>query len=132
MAFVDANDVRNDDEIWRRIFPGRPQITYEHDEGRWRPSSAAFEDSDGPDDPMSALLAREGTVARALAGRWNGWFLAELRAAVFRADEQGIARDPTPDDPNHLLVFGRKTSGRRRRWARSARWVVPPHLPPPP
>ena len=129
----DAEDIKDEDDIWRRISPvPGPQLTYEHDEGRWRPSSAAFADSDGAADPMSALLAREDTPTRALRGRWTGWFLAILQARVFRGDGQVIARDPTTEDPNHLLIHGRKPPKVRRHWARLARWVIPPNLPPPP
>jgi len=131
MALVDDKDIRGEDDVWRRVPSSPSQLTYEHDERRWRPSSAAFEDS-GPDDPMSALLAREDTPQRALQGRWSGWFLAALGAEMLRADGQGIARDPTEEDPSHVLVFGRKTRKIQRRWAKSARWIVPPDLPAPP
>ena len=133
MPLVDAEDIGPDDEIWRRIppAPGR-QLTYEHDENRWRPSSAAFQDSDGPDDPLSALLGREDTAERALAGKWSGFFLASVSAGLLRSHQQGIARGPTAEDANHLLIFGRKTHSRRQRWAKSARWIVGPDLPPPP
>lgn len=131
MALVDAPDIHDDEDVWRRVLASPPQLTYDHDEHRWRPSSAAFEDS-GPDDPMSALLAREDTAERALRGPWEGWVLAAVGAGMLRADGQGIARAPTPEDRSHLLVFGRKTRAMKRRWARLARWVVPPELPAPP
>jgi hypothetical protein len=76
-------------------------------------------------------LARDDTPARALLGRWEGWLLAAIGAGVFRLDEQILVRVPTLDDPNHVQVVGRKTKARRRHWAKVARWVNPPDLPPP-
>ena len=127
---VEAADIDAEDDIWRRIPGIRSHLTYDHDNRRWRPSSAAFEDH-GDDDAMSALLAREDTPDRATAGRWAGAFLAVLKAAVYRGDKQLIVRDPTPEEPSHLGVIGPKPKSVRRRWAEKASWVSEPNLTPP-
>ena len=131
---VDDPSITNDAEIWRRIPFNPKQMVYLYDENRWRPSSGAFLDS-SDDGPMSALLGDGDTIDRALSGKWSdppgSWFIAALQAAEFRQDAQGIARDATPEDANHLLVFGRKTRPRMRRWAEHARWVAGQTLPPP-
>jgi hypothetical protein len=38
----------------------------------------------------------------------------------------GIERRPTADEPDHVVVIGTKTQGKRRRLARECLWVVPP------
>ena len=131
----DDPSISNDAEIWRRVPFSPKQMVYLHEENRWRPSSGAFLDS-SDDEPMSALLGDGDTLGRALSGKWSNppgsWFIAALQAAEFRRDAQGIARQATPEDPNHLLVFGHKTRSRMRRWAECSRWVVGQALPPPP
>src|SRR5712691_2526399 len=126
MPLVNDSSISNDAEIWRRVPFSVRQMVYLREEKRWRPSSGAFLDS-GEDDPMSALLGDGDTIERALAGKWSNppgsWFIAALRAAEFRQDGQGITRDPTPEDSNHVLVFGRKRRPQMRRWAELACWV---------
>jgi hypothetical protein len=38
----------------------------------------------------------------------------------------GIERRPRADEPDHIVVIGTKTLGKRRRLARECLWVVPP------
>jgi hypothetical protein len=118
--------IHDDAELWRRIPPWH--FYFDDKLGRTRPSKAAFED-DGDGSPMSVVLAAEsGRLEAALAGH-QGYALATITAGLARACGQRVARDPTPGDPAHAIVIGRKTDGIRRRFAREARWVVPPPAP---
>lgn len=58
-----------------------------------------------------------------------GFALAALTAGQVRNDGQRVVRDPLPDEPAHALVVGVKPQGARRRWAKSAHWVVAPGNP---
>lgn len=125
--FVDDLSIGNADILWRRI--ARSQIVQDHNLGQLRPSSAAFEDS--PDgSPMSAIwekLHRELglTESDALKGH-QGFGLASFYVALARELGQGIQRDPLPESPAHVLVFGHKPKSFRRKLAQSVQWVKLP------
>ena len=96
---------------------------------RVRPSGAAFED-DPDGTPMSVslkeVMERDGrTVSDSLA-RHPGFALVGFTARLARKCEQGIARDPLPDDTAHAVVFGPKPKSVRRKFAREAVWMVAP------
>lgn len=108
----------------------RSQIVLDQNTGRRRPSSAAFEDS--PDGtPMSAFwekLHRELglTEANALEGH-EDFGLASFVVRLARELGQGIQREPLPDAPAHVLVFGPKPKKSvSRKLAAAAEWVVLP------
>lgn len=79
---------------------------------------------------MSVLLAdiveRDGrSAADALAGH-EGFALAAITAGLARQCDQGVARDPLPEEPAHGVVVGKKTDSVRKRFAKGAEWVIPP------
>ncbi len=97
--------------------------------GGIRISSAAFDDSrDG--SPMSVDLEKEmlrwGKNADSTLQGFEGFALASLCAGVVRSLNQGVFRDPLPDNPAHALVFGEKTKSVRKKMAKQAAWAVPP------
>lgn len=98
--------------IWRRISPA--QIVPDGDGERI--SSAAF--SDSSDSPMSATLEAGRTYREALAD-YQGFGLAELTVRQVRSlgEAYDVVRDPQPDDPHHVLVKGKKTTGVRKKLA---------------
>src|SRR6266852_2979158 len=125
MPYTDDLGIANEDDLWRRIHPS--WVFFDANEGRVRPTSQAFKDSsDGT--PMSALLAKEDTPHRALAASWGekGFSLAAITAGLARQRGLGVVRDPQPEDPPHLLVFGDKTKFVREGLALAARWVGDP------
>lgn len=63
----------------------------------------------------------------ALAGHDN-FALAYISAQLARNLEQGIARNPVPEELAHGLVFGNKPSSVRRRMAEAAEWMIAPNL----
>ena len=131
---IGSDEVYNDDAtisnnalLWRRI----PPTWWVRDEnlGRIRPTSQAFDDSrDGT--PMSVLLAE--IVARSgrspidvLVGH-GGFALAAVTSGLARDCNQGIARDPQPQETAHAVVFGQKTGAVKSRLAKNSTWVIPP------
>jgi len=125
-GYRDDPTISNEAELLRRI--PRWHIVSDDNTNERRPSSAAFDnDKDGP---MSVTLADElkrggRSLESALAGH-TGFALASITAGLVRECQQGIVRDPTPDEPAHALVFGKKTGSVRKKLSRSARWVIPP------
>ncbi len=126
-GYVDDCSIPDDAFLWRRI----PQQHFVLDAnlGRQRPSSAAFEDHPNG-TPMSVMLAAE--VIRTergpedvLAGH-EGFALAEFRAGLARSLNQGVARDPVPEEPAHAVVFGKKSGSVRKTLAKESEWVIAP------
>jgi hypothetical protein len=113
--------------LWRRV-PKRHWIDDETGNGTFRPSSAAFED-DGDGDPMSTTLVAESTIAQCLdpvRHMDEPFAVAEFPAAV--AIEKGLTlrRDPTADEPAHIVVEGKKTKATRNALVRASTWAWPP------
>jgi len=98
-----------------------------------RASGQAF-DNDGDGFPMSAYadpLLREHGLGRAqtLDDHPDGeFFVTAVRVETLTAEEQQVVPDPiVPQvhvcDPAHVAVVGDKPTKRRRRIARTSRWV---------
>jgi hypothetical protein len=126
--YKDDPSILDNDELWRLIILPL-WITFDKNLGRMRPTSQAFQDPrDGT--PMSVLLADDllksgGTPDTALSGH-AGYALASVTAGLCRECSQKVARDPTPNEPAHGVVVGKKTGSVRNQLAREARWIVPP------
>src|SRR5438132_1666293 len=116
MPFVDDPTISDDEQLLRRIRPD--WFVPDYNLNRWRPSSAAFQNS--PDkSPMSVHLtsvlnANNLSLDSVLLGH-EGYGLARFQAQVARNLNQLIVRDPLPNDSAHALVTGEKTESRRRK-----------------
>lgn len=111
--------------IWRRVPPWN--VVYDPKAGGCRPSTAAFED-DYDADPMSACLGdKQTTVADLLAGH-SEFAVAAFRLQAARAKELGVAHDPLPGEPDHVVIIGNKTRSARKALVEASTWVVPPPL----
>jgi hypothetical protein len=137
-VYEDDPSVESDDPIWRRIPPG--WWTYDHNEGRVRPTSYNFQYSKknketGHRHPMSVTLGKDLTADAALAGQAPGFKLVGWKAAHLRNLELGICADEQPAAVAHGLVFTlqRDSAGNRKenipesvrgRLSSSAEWVV--------
>ena len=121
----DDPTIHKEAELWRRIPPWDDYIVYDQRQERWRPSSMAFED-DADGQPMSVFLAAETPGPDTVLAGHAEYGLTSITAGLARECQQGIARDPLPDQPAHAVVFGKKTSSVKRRLARESKWVVPP------
>jgi hypothetical protein len=130
----DDATIPDDSDLWRRIHPD--WIVYDENLKAWRLSSQAFND-DSEGGPMSVVLAPEvlasGRTPIDILARFRGYGSAAVRAALARELNQGVKRDPEPDEPAHAVVVGKKTSSVRKSFSRGARWEVsPPDRPAPP
>jgi len=125
-AYRDDRSIDDDANVWRNIPPWH---FVRDQDGGIRASSAAF-DNDKNGSPMSVSLAdvvlARGGAPQDMIRLLPGFALAAMTAALVRDCNQGIARDPRPDNPAHALVFGRKTKSIQRKLARRATWVIPP------
>ena len=126
-VYKDDTSIPESAELWRRIHP--TQLVHDKNLGRVRPTSAGFSDSsDGT--PMSVqqgsiVQANGGNPQTALA-RYPGDYLATLTVGQVRSQAQGVHPNPLPEDPAHTFVFGEKTDGVRKYFARNSRWIIGP------
>jgi len=113
MPWTDDLTIGSNDEIWRRIAPSH---VIRLPSGDYRPSSAAFRDSERA---VSVHLAVLTTEADALDG-YPEHSLAGLRVGAPRNLGYVINRDPTPIDPSHavLLVPTEWSDGQEQRASR--------------
>jgi hypothetical protein len=125
--YRDDPTIGDDAPLWRRIPPWH--FVFDENLGRWRPSSAAFEDH--PDrSPMSVLLGQDvlnqGRTAGSVLEGHQGFGLAAIAAGLARRNRQGVMRKPRPDEPAHAEVFGKKTGAVKKAFVRNCYWVLPP------
>ena len=126
-SYADDPTISDDAALWRRIHPS--WIVEDENRSGVRVSSAAFDDSsDG--SPMSVLLeAVVRETDRGVEGILSGFSshgLASFTAGCARGCNQGVARDPLPDEPAHAFVFGPKSKSNKRCLARRAVLIVQP------
>jgi hypothetical protein len=121
--YVDDPTIHDDVDLWRRIPKGQYVLDPKAETGL-RPSSGAFDDSS--DGPMSASIADAERVPLEAASGGQSAGLVSISVRLLRSLGQGIVRDPTPEDLNHVLVFGPKPKSYRGKVAKAARWVVRP------
>jgi hypothetical protein len=136
---VDAEDVRDDDWLLRRIppwhLPQESQGEQEHGAPAMRPPSSAFSLDRGETGlsfhlESSLRAAGEGLTYGCPEGE-PGWAVTRIAASEIRRLGLRILRD---DKPHHLQVFGlaelRGTALRRmqRDIARRSAYVIPPRI----
>lgn len=117
----DDLSIAGDAVLWRRV----PDHHFVQKDGTIRPSSAAFDD-DPDGDPMSTVLARPGRDPFPVLLGNDHWALAGVAVALVRELGWVVRRQPTPEEPDHVVVIGNKTHGRRKRVARECSWAIPP------
>lgn len=126
-GLVDDATIADDSELWRRIHPD--WIVPNQNIHGLRVSSAAFDNSkDG--SPTSVLMAdlvqETGRDAQNVLAGFEGYALASITAGQARHCNQGVARDPLPEEPAHAYIFGEKKKTIKRCLAQHAEWVVSP------
>lgn len=114
--------IADDAVLWRRVSLTNPDVTtYDENQGRMRPSSAAF--SDPPDgSSMSAFVAGEASVEQVLQGH-DGYGLATFPIQVVRDLGLTVVRVPA-GGPGHVEVVGEKRKA-KSAIAKAAQWQVP-------
>ena len=129
----DDVSIRDECELFRRVMinPG-VHIIWDNNLGRWRPTSAAFRDHKNG-SPMSVvlgdILVELGRTPDDVLDGHVGLALAVITAGLARQNNQGVVKDPLPEEPAHAHVVGEKKKA-SRAMAKAAGWVVDPGLPP--
>lgn len=124
--YVDDPTIEDDSPLWRRI----PPWHFVSDENLQckRLSSAAFSDNSKDKSPMSVALGHEvlaaGRTAESVLQKHEGFGLVSFCAGLARELNQGIRRKPLDDEPAHAEVFGKKTKGVQRAFAKNCQWVI--------
>jgi hypothetical protein len=99
------------------------------DEGRMLISSAAFE-HDELSVQFESLLRQQGRPLSDVLREYPNNKLCSITAGLARGLGQGVVYDTQPPhDPAHGLVVGKKTKSVCKRFAREAKWVIPPEAP---
>lgn len=127
--FPDDPSIEDGASLFRRIPPCH--CIFDKNENRWRPSSAAFEDSDDG-DPMSVYLSivllRENREPSVVLAGHEGYSLASITAGLARMHNQTVHPDPLPEESSHAVVCGdkgkNKKSAPRKQFAKEAAWIV--------
>jgi hypothetical protein len=92
-------------------------------------SSAAFKDQELSVSFESVIISAGRQASDAMRPN-PGSALAAITAGHARALEQKVARDPTPEEPAHGIVYGRKKNrGIGGKLRDGASWVVKPTRP---
>ena len=114
MPYADDESIAGDVLLLRRV-PTKPNVNvvWDDNQARWRPSSASF-DNHPNGSPMSVVLSDtleklDRPMESALIGHGDGFSLASITAALARDSMQGVAREPTKEEPAHGVVFGKKS-----------------------
>ncbi len=118
----DDATIPDDAIVWRFVSPH--QIVTGKDGEGVQPSTGAFDDSsDG--DPMSAVLASEGRDAASIVPTTcPGAGVVAFTAGYLRSLGLELERAPEPDEPDHIVVRGKKTKSVTKALKRAADWVV--------
>jgi hypothetical protein len=120
----DDVSIPDDAVLWRRIPPWH--VTYDWRQQRWRPSSAAFED-DPDGHPMSVVIGGTGRNPRDVLGATHADYgVWEITAGLARQYGQVVVRAPTPEEPAHALIVGKKRESTGKAFARGGQWAVRP------
>jgi hypothetical protein len=129
--YADDPNIADDAILWRRVLP--KWVVLDENSGRYRPSSAVFQDSS--DSPMSILIegivkATNRTAADVLR-EYDGFSLCSFTAGLARELGQVVATLPEePNEPAHGYVVGKKTESIKKRFIRQATWVILKPSPP--
>jgi hypothetical protein len=108
-ADIDDSSIPDDELLYRRIPIHPPEMIQETDvPGEFRPSSGNFR-SEGPlSIDRSSLSSSVQTRDRA---KPTVFHVAGVQAKLARQCGCRIVKDPLPDNPAHVLIFGDHESG---------------------
>lgn len=121
--FVDDQTIAADDFVLRRIAKVQQVIDPKFESGI-RPNSGSFDDSS--DSPLSMTLASGCADPARLIEGFEGAGVIRVPVRELRLLGQGFIRDPTPNDPAHVLVFGPKAGSFGKKVLKHASWMITP------
>lgn len=106
----DDKSIRDEDELYIRVFPDSDSLVYDPTRQIFRPSSGALKSRDNPlSADLGTLSTPEETRDRC---KEYPFHVAMFTAGLARKYNCRIVRDPTPETPTspanpaHVLVFG--------------------------
>lgn len=119
--YLNDETIPDDEDLYRRI--AKDWLVKDEATGRLRLSSAAFRDNR---KEISVHLSSLITASDSLSRGGDGIIgLVSITAGQARSLDQGVVRDPLPDDEAHALICGRQSKTTRRHLAATAVWVCP-------
>jgi hypothetical protein len=107
--------------LYRRVHPS--EIVWNDNDGCLRPCSGVFKDPEMSVHLDDVLKDEQREPATVLDGKPQH-SLVSLTAGFVKDEEQTVQRTPIPEDASHREVCGNKSQGRRRKFARTAEFVV--------
>ncbi len=119
--FVDDPNIPDQARLFRRVHLS--QIVPGGD-GRALISSGAFRDKE-MSVTLEVVLIDLGRQPDECLAQWPLCKLVSVRATACRENGQVVARDPTPEEPAHGVVYGKKTTAIARALRDSAEWIIP-------
>ncbi len=75
---------------------------------------------------LAEMVAQTGRGPTDVLVDHEGFALAAITAGLARNCQQGVARDPQPQEPAHAVVVGRKTRAIQSMLAKDSTWIIPP------
>lgn len=107
--------------LYRRVHPS--EIVWDDNDGCLRPGSGVFKDSEMSIHLDDVLKDEQREPATVLDGKPQH-SLVTLTAGFVKDEEQTVQRTPIPEDTSHGEVCGKKSQARRKKFARTAEFVV--------
>jgi len=125
---VDDDSVDDETLLYRWVHPDFVRAAengYEARDGAFKnfPNPELLRMSVAIEDRLNELKREPESI---LDSKPSGYGLVSLTARQVREEEQRIERSPTDEELAHGDVWGKKTEGRRRRFARMSQWVAGP------
>lgn len=118
------SDIPDGARLFRRIHP--EQVIWDGNEGRLRPTSAAFRDYEMSVN-LGSVMAPNGQRGSHAVRNHLRHHLVALTARFVRHEEQEIRPEPLDEDDSHGNVVGAKPKPRGQRFALHASWSVLRH-----
>jgi len=123
--FVDDPTIPDKARLLRRVHL-RQIVPGEH--GNALISSGAFLDEE-MSVVLEPVLADLNRSPEDCLRDWPLFKLVALKAETCRGNQQIVARDPTPQEPAHGVVYGKKSRSTARALRDSAEWIIPDEPP---
>jgi len=125
-GFTDDLSIPDNEVLWRRI--RKDDIYTDNNSGKTRPKSTCFRDSTRPiPSPMSMTIAcLAGKSPQQYLKYYKEEAMVMLTAGQLKEHGLSIEPNPTPEDPGHAFIHGRKNKTIRRKLAEECEWVILP------
>jgi hypothetical protein len=124
----DPETVPSGSYLYRRIHPDW-YVSVGED---FRVSSQAFQDKEGSMSvALGVILDERGLKPEDVLEAFENYGLLRFSVAFIRSLHLGVIHSPTPAEPWHGEVYGKKTGGVRNKLVANGQWVRRPTIPPP-